>query len=310
VTLSDGIPLDLVGNYTGVTPAEAADEGGGSVQVEFTRAAEGFFGTIGTPVLQGRGFEATDDETGEPVVVVTRSLAQRLWPGEEALGRRVRIPLGLDSARTFTVVGVVSHTASSRATEDWPHVFLALRQSYQPRIMIVAKAAVDAGALVGPVRSAILEVDPGLPHPDFVLGERLVERALQAQRSTASMAGGFGLLALLLSAIGVYGVVAFGVTCRTREIGLRMALGASRERVLRGILRDAVRLAVPGLLVGTVFAVGAAMSMQRFLLGISPADPLSLGVAAAILFGVVVLASLVPARRASGIQPMRALRQE
>jgi putative ABC transport system permease protein len=177
-------------------------------------------------------------------------------------------------------------------------------------MMVVVKAAGDPAALVDPVRSALLGVDPGLPHPAFVLGSSLVERALSPQRNTISMAGACGLLALILSAIGVYGVVAFSVSSRTREIGLRMAVGASKDRVLAEIFRDAVRLALPGLLVGALLGVGVAASMQRFLLGINPADPLSLAVAAGVLFAVVVLASLVPARRASGIEPMRALRQE
>lgn len=126
----------------------------------------------------------------------------------------------------------------------------------------------------------------------------------------ARAAAGLGLLALLLSAIGVYGVIAFAVTSRTREIGLRLAVGASRERVLREVLGDAVRLAVPGLVVGVLLAIGAGAASGRFLLGVSPADPISLIVPTLVLFLVVLLASLVPARRASGIDPMESLRVE
>jgi predicted permease len=308
--VADGIPLDQVGNYTSVSRAYRPDEPGGRVTVEFTRGTEGFLETIGTPVRQGRGFEATDVASSEPVAVVTSSLAQRIWPGEEAVGRQLSIRLGTDSARAYTVVGVVGHTASSRATEDWPHVFFALRQTYYPRIMLVIKGTVDATSLIRPVRAAILEADPGLPMPEFVTGESLVARATRDQRLNAGTAGGFGLLALILSAIGVYGVVAFAVASRTREIGLRMAMGASRERVLTGVLKDAVRLAVPGLVVGALLAIATGFSLQRFLLGVSPADPLSLAGAAAVLFLVVVLASVVPARRASGVDPIDALRQE
>ncbi|HSG81201.1 MAG TPA: FtsX-like permease family protein [Gemmatimonadota bacterium] len=124
------------------------------------------------------------------------------------------------------------------------------------------------------------------------------------------MAGGLGLLALLLSAIGVYGVVAFAVANRTREIGIRMALGATRPEVLATVLRDAMRLAIPGLLVGGVLAVGTAVAMRSILLGLSPLDPISFCATACALLAVVLMASLVPARRASSIDPMEALRGE
>jgi ABC-type antimicrobial peptide transport system permease subunit len=126
----------------------------------------------------------------------------------------------------------------------------------------------------------------------------------------ASMASGFGLLTLLLSAIGVYGVVAFTVANRTREIGLRIAIGATREQVLRGVITDAIRLAVPGLVVGALLAVGAAATLRSELLSVSPLDPMSFCIAVGVLFVVVLLASIIPARRASGIDPMEALRYE
>jgi ABC-type antimicrobial peptide transport system permease subunit len=137
-----------------------------------------------------------------------------------------------------------------------------------------------------------------------------VAQSTQAQRSSAGIAGALGVLALLLSAIGVYGVVAFAVTSRTREIGLRMAVGASRTKVLWDVIRDAVRLAVPGLAVGVVLSAGAAAGFRSELFGLSPLDPVSFGAATGSLFLVILFASLVPARRASGIDPMEALRSE
>ncbi len=310
VAVADGIPLDLIGNYTSVARADRPDEAGGRVTVEFTRAGAGYFKTIGTPILRGREFVPTDDASSEPVVVITQSLAQRMWPGEDVLGRRLAFSLSRDARRDHTIVGVVGNVASSRAEEDQPHVFVPLRQNYRPRTLIAIRGAVDAEALVRPIQTAILEVDPSLPIPAVIASETLVSRSTQGQRATVGMAGGLGLLALLLSAIGVYGVVAFAVTSRTREIGLRMALGATRERVLGTVIRDAVRLAVPGLVVGALTAVAIAFAMESMLLGVSPADPVALFSAAGVLFVVVLLASLVPARRASGIDPMVALRSE
>ncbi len=176
--------------------------------------------------------------------------------------------------------------------------------------MIVVKATASPAALARSIQSAILAVDPTLPFPPIVSSESLVARSTESQCRTAEMAAGLGLLTLLLSAIGVYGVVAFAVAHRTREIGLRMAIGATRAQVLGAVLRDAVRLAAPGLVVGALIAVGTAAGMRSMLLGVSPVDPMSLGSAVLVLFLVVLLASLVPARRASGIDPMVALRSE
>jgi predicted permease len=322
VTVADGIPLDLVGNFTSVTRGDRSYEAGGNVSVEFTLVDDGYFETIGTPILRGRGIERTDEASSEPVVVITQALAERLWPGEEAVGRQLRfssrfhrifIPrqgIEVDSARAYTVVGVAGQVASSRATEDQPHVFISLRQNYRPQVMIVARALASSAALTRSIQSAILSVDPTLPYPLLVSSESLVARSTEAQRRTAEMAAGLGLLALLLSAIGVYGVVAFAVARRTREIGLRMAIGATRAQVLGAVLRDAVRLAVPGLAVGALLAVGLAAAAGNILLGVSPADPISLGTAGGLLLLVILLASLVPARRASGIDPMVALRSE
>jgi predicted permease len=322
VTVADGIPLDLVGNFTSVTRGDRSYEAGGNVSVEFTLVDDGYFETIGTPILRGRGIERTDEASSEPVVVITQALAERLWPGEEAVGRQLRfssrfhrifIPrqgIEVDSARAYTVVGVAGQVASSRATEDQPHVFISLRQNYRPQVMIVARALASSAALTRSIQSAVLTVDPTLPFPVISSSESLVQRSTEAQRRTAEMAAGLGVLALLLSAIGVYGVVAFAVARRTREIGLRMAIGATRAQVLGAVLRDAVRLAVPGLAVGALLAVGLAAAAGNILLGVSPADPISLGTAGGLLLLVILLASLVPARRASGIDPMVALRSE
>lgn len=322
VSVADGIPLDLVGNFTSVTRADRSYEVGGGVTVEFTLVDDGFFETIGTPILRGRGIERTDEASSEPVVVITQALADLLWPGEEAIGRQLRFSnrfhriftphqgIEVDSMRAYTVVGVVGNVASSRATEERPQVYISLRQNYRPRVMIVARAMASSAALTRSIQSAILTVDPTLPFPVISSSESLVERSTEAQRRTAEMAAGLGLLALLLSAIGVYGVVAFAVARRTREIGLRMAIGATRAQVLGAVLRDAVRLAVPGLAVGALLAVGLAAAAGNILLGVSPADPISLASAAGLLLLVILLASLVPARRASGIDPMVALRSE
>lgn len=216
----------------------------------------------------------------------------------------------------LTVVGVVGHVAASTATQDLPQVFVPLRQRFSDysryglRLMIVMRGALDTGALAAPIQGAILEVDPTLLFPLIVTSDSLVARSTMPQRATANLSAGFGLLALVLSAIGVYGVVAFAVSNRTREIGVRMALGATRRQVLGEVFKDGLRLALPGLVIGGLLAAGTAFIMRSMLFGLSPLDPVSFGVAAAVLLAVVLLASLIPARRASSVDPMNALRYE
>ena len=200
--------------------------------------------------------------------------------------------------------------ASSRASGDWPHVFLPLRQDYSSRLTIVLRTTADASALAGPVRDALRSVDPGLPTPRLLTGESVVVRATQDQRATGNLGGGLGLVVLVLSAIGVYGVVALAVTNRTREIGLRMALGATRGSIIRLVLGDAVRLSAPAMIVGGLLAAGTGVAMRSMLLGMSPLDLVSFLSAGALLLVVVLLAGLAPALRASVIQPVRALKPQ
>jgi putative ABC transport system permease protein len=186
-------------------------------------------------------------------------------------------------------------------------VFIPLRQGYSPNLAVVLRTATEVSALAGPLRDVFRSVDPGLPVPRLLPGEAIVARATRDQRTTGTLGGGLGLVVLLLSAIGVYGVVSLAVTHRTREIGLRMAMGATRGEIVRRLLGDALRLSAPGMMVGALLAAGTAVAMRSMLLGMSPLDPFSFLSAAALLLLVVLAAALGPALRASGIQPVKAL---
>jgi len=309
VALADGIPLDLMGSlYTAAFPADGGDLSGGGVRVELNRASESYFAAIGARLARGRGFEPRDDAGAEPVTVLTQSAAERLWPGQDPLGQRVRLPVARDSVAVVTVVGVVRDMAASRPNEDWPQVFVPLRQHFRPSVTMVIRGEAAGPELGRIIQAAILDADPRLPIPQVETAEAVVRRSTQGQRAWAGVAGGLGLLALLLSAIGVYGVVAFAVGYRTREIGVRMALGATRLEILGTVLRDATRLAVPGMAAGLLLALAAGFAMRSILLGVSPADPVTFASATGLLFLVVLLASLIPARRASSVEPMEALR--
>jgi putative ABC transport system permease protein len=309
VALSTGFPLDRTRAYLSVDPAGQPSPDSTGVRVEYTLVSEGYFSTIATPILRGRALLRTDDRTAPRVAVITRSFADRLWPGEDALGQRFS-QADAESHATWTVVGMVGHVASSAVTEDLPQMFVPLRQSRNPGLIILVRSDTDPAALAGPVREAIRSVDPGLPIPRLVPAQSLVAWATQEQRTGGQVAGGLGLLVLLLSAMGVYGVVALAVTNRTREIGIRIALGATRGVVIRGVLRDALRMAGPGLLAGGLLAAGTAAAMRTMLLGLSPVDPISFLSAGVLLLFVVIISSLGPALRASGIHPMEALRKE
>ena len=311
VAYADGFPLDLVGNFTRVSRADLPDEAAGRVRVEFTRVADGFFQAVGTPLLRGRGIERTDTPSAGRVVVITKPLADRMWPGEEALGRQLRMSLGENPPQVYSVVGITGVVASSRPTEDWPHVFVPLLQHYdRPRFLLAVRTTGDGTTITKAIQSAVLGVDPRFPNPTVVASESLVAQSTEPQRTAAAVAGALGLLALLLSASGVYGVVRFAAASRTREFGIRIAIGATRGQILRAVLRDAVRLAIPGVIAGGVLAIGIAAAMRSMLLGVQPMDPISIAVATGMLLLVVLLAGQGPARRASRIDAIDALRHE
>jgi predicted permease len=312
VAIADGLPVDLVGNFTSASRADSRDAKAGGVQTEFTRVGPGFFQTVGMRLLRGRGIEEGDKASSPPVVVITRRLAERLWPGEDALGRQVRMPFPWDRAGApHTVVGIVPDVASSRPTEDWPQVFVALAQHYsRPRGLLLVKSQGDAASLTRPVQSAIRSVDPLFAIWSATTSSDMLARSLEPQRVGALATGGMGLAGLLLSAFGVYGLVAFVVSQRTREFGVRMALGASRRRVLGAVLGDGLRLAAPGLVVGLIAASGFMVAVQSMLLGVAPLNPAAFGLTAVAVLTVVLLACAVPAVRAASVDPSEALRTQ
>jgi predicted permease len=311
VAVADGLPIDLTGNFSRVSRVEDPEDSAQGAQVEFTRVGPGFFATIGTPLLLGRAVDRSDTLNSERVVVVSRDLADRLWRGEAAVGRQLRIGLRREGAVPHTVIGVVAEVASSRPTERWPQVFLPLSQNFdRPRLMLLVRGHSDPAALTHAIQSAILTVDPRFVLPSAETSTALIARSLEPQRTTALAAGGLGLLAIFLSAFGVYGLVAFVVGQRTREFGLRMALGARRGQIVRTVLREGLRLALPGLGIGVLAAAGVTFAMQSMLLGAAPLSPLSFGAAVLLILAVVLLACTVPAVRAARVTPTAALRAQ
>jgi putative ABC transport system permease protein len=273
---------------------------------------------MGTRLLEGRDFTDADDEGSQAVAIVNRSLAARFWPGGSALGRRLRLGANAgfpvvepDQRRTstFEIVGVVEDGKYGGFSDDGAYaVFRPLRQAYAGSTSIVARTGGDVGAAITAVRGAVREIDPNMPiGAARSFDERLALPLLPA-RVTALALAGFGALALVLAAIGLYGVMSYSVSSRTKEIGVRMTLGAQPGDVLRLIFGQGSRLVGVGVFFGVVLAVLVTRLMRALLFGISPTDPLTYLAVVIGLSAVALFACWIPARRALKTDPVEALR--
>jgi predicted permease len=309
--LSDDLPLDLSRQASSVAPEGwSGPNGTERILANHNVVTPRYFETLRIPTLQGRVFADADARDAEPVMVVSRSFADRVWPGESVLGRRVSMIASIAGpAESRTVVGVVEDVRTQYVAEPLePTVYLPLSQVYRGQTNVIAWAPGSPDGIAPAIREAILEVDPQLSTEPVIELARYTSLGVLPQRIAAGIASTLGLLAALLAGLGVYGVVAFLVTQRKREIAVRMALGAERGSVLRMIVRDGVKLALPGVAVGLAAAVGVGYVLRFLLLGISPFDPVTF---AGVAFGVgvvIVVASVVPGRRAAALQPMEGLR--
>jgi predicted permease len=267
----------------------------------------GYFQTVGMPIRAGRGFDATDRTGSLPVVVINETLARLLWPGEAAAGKRLRLG---DDEGTFEVVGVAADARYAGLREPPPpYAYRPVLQSYSPMMMLHVRTAGDPAPLLQKVRREVQALAPGLPLLEPRTITQVRNQSLWAPRMGAGLLSVFGLLALVLAALGIYGVVAYTIGQREREIGIRMALGAGRREVLGLVLRQGLRPVVLGIVAGLAAALVAARTISSLLFGIGAADPLSLASAAALLGLVALAAVYAPARRASGLDPVTALRQ-
>jgi putative ABC transport system permease protein len=280
-----------------------------SIGSDVNIVAPGYFETLRIPVLRGRTFTDADDATAEPVVVVSRTLAERAWPDGMALGRRIRFYDGTETA--YTVVGVVEDVKNQLLVQpDEPMAYRAYAQWYAPEVTLVARTTPGATGVPAALRRAILELDPALALTETQSLDRVTAIGIMPQRIAAWLAAALGLLAVFLSGLGIYGVVAYTFARRTREVGIRMAVGARRADIGRLVLRFAAGLILPGVLVGGVAGVALAFLVRGFLIGVRPLDLPTFAGVAAVLAAVVVAATIVPARRAATVQPMEALRSE
>ncbi len=270
----------------------------------------GYFSAIGTTVLRGRAFAASDDSAAAPVAIVDESLARRYWPGEDPIGKRVRDDRSPE-VPWKTVIGVVA-TAKHGTLDEAPtyHIYLAYDQRPQWNVYVVVRAMSDPLALVGPLRAAVGELDPNLPLYEIGTMQDALDRSLGTRRFTEVLLAGLAATALLLAAIGIYGVMSLNVTSRVREFGIRLALGAAPGAVRWLVIRRGMALAAGGVVLGVAGALWLTRFLRELLFQVSPMDPITFAAVAAVLATAALLACYLPARRATRTDPVVALRQE
>jgi predicted permease len=301
------VPLGFGGHsYSATTIEGYTPQRDEQVTIERVSVSDGYFETMGIPITQGRGVTTQDLRGGQRVAVINEAFARRYWPGLQPLGRRLDQGLGW-----ATVVGVAKDSKYRDLGEGaYPVVYSALSQRYAPGLTLHVRTTGEPGALTELVRHTFTYVNADLPFLDprtlldYITGPSFV------QFIGAACSGGFGALALLLASIGMYGVLAYAVNQRRREIGVRMALGATPHDVMRLVLARGVKLTLIGVVVGAGFALAAGRLLTNQLLNVSPGDPATFIAVTLLLAAVALLACYLPARRAAKVDPMEALRHE
>ncbi|NUR55240.1 MAG: FtsX-like permease family protein, partial [Acidobacteria bacterium] len=268
----------------------------------------GYFQTIGIPIVRGRDFSRGDTATSAKVVVINQTMAQQFWKNDEPIGKRFKFFGDQDYS---TVIGVARDSKYNAVAEDpQPFIYQPLAQNYTPAAALHVRAAGEASSLAGAVRAEVQRLDPTLSLFNVRTLEEQIAQSLQPQRMNVVLLTVFGVLALLLASIGLYGVASYSVSQRTREIGVRMALGASPSSVLGLVLGHGMTLVGIGLVIGLAIAYVTAGFARALVVGVDPHDLSTYVVTAAALGGVAMLASYLPARRATRIDPLIALRTD
>jgi putative ABC transport system permease protein len=271
-----------------------------------------YFATLGIPLRSGRLFTASDAPGAPPVALVNEEMVRRYFDGRDPIGRRITLGDPADSSSVWwTVVGVVGNVAQEGVTaRPYAQFYRPLAQSPRRGIFVVARTTSDPMSIASAARGALEAVDPELPLTSLMtMEERIGENLLRPRVNTLLLAV-FAGIALALAAIGSYGVISYAVAQRTREIGIRMALGATAGDVKRLVVRQGMTPALLGVALGAVGALAATRLMSSLLYGVTATDPLTFLVVALFLGGIALLASYVPARRATRVEPVTALRQE
>jgi putative ABC transport system permease protein len=278
-------------------------------------ASPGYFSTLGTPLIRGRDFLATDTLASPQVTVINRSMAEKYWPGEDPIGKEV----GVESTKwpTRVIVGIVADVKRASLREDpdpemyVPYTQNEIRAWPSMQTMQVALRSEGNPAQLTPfVREAMRNVDPDLPMSNVATLAHLVNNSMVQWKFSLLLVGSFGGLALAMAMIGIYGVMSVSVQQQTRAIGIRVAMGATRENILRMILVAGAKLAATGVVIGLLTAWMVTRAMEKFLYGVRPTDPVTFATVSSLLMVAALIACLLPALHATRVDPLVALRSE
>jgi predicted permease len=304
--LTDSPPLGLGSSDRGVEIPGYEFGEGEKRSLMYADVTEGYLEAMGVRLLEGRTFTRSDDAAGAPVIIVNQRIADRFWPDESAVGRIVRT-----AGRDRAIIGVVE-TGKYRSLGEEPteFMFLPQRERFRTGMTLVARTRSDANAVLRSVREIVSAADPEMPVFDVRTMQDHMGIALLPARLGGSVLGIFGLLGLTLAAVGIYGVMACSVAQRRRELGIRVALGADKTRILRLVLGEGMKLAILGTIFGLVAAAGAARLVRGLLYNVSALDPVAFTGVPLLLVAVALLAVWIPARRAARVEPMRALKSD
>jgi predicted permease len=275
-------------------------------------ATPGYFSAMGVPLVEGRFFTEGDKKDARRVLIINHAMAQKYWPGENVLGKRITFddnPTKDDD--WLTIVGVVGDVKDQpNSTGAEPAFWWSEFQASEPDMSIAVRTQSDPRQAADGIRSAVHQLDPELAVADIKQMDQVADASVSTPRFTFVLVGLFAALAVLLAAIGAYGVIAYTVTQRSSEFGLRVALGAQRKDLLRMVLGHSARLAVPGTIIGVLLALSLGRVVQTLIYGVSAADPIIYAAVICLVPAVALLASYVPARRAAQADPMQTLRAE
>jgi predicted permease len=305
-SLADWVPLGYTNSEDTVSPEGYAPQPHESMHVGQAGAGPNYLRTMQIPLVAGRDFTAQDTDASQPVLIVNEAFVHRYWPNQAGLGKRVQV-----NGQWTTIVGV-ARTGSyfSLRETSLPFIYTPLLQDYSEAVTIHARVAGDPLTYTAAVEKAVHELNANLPVYEESTLQSRVQVASMGQRIAGTFVGAFGLLALVLAAVGIYGVIAYTTRQRTHEIGLRMALGAQSTDVFRMVLGNGLRLIFTGLACGLVLSLALTRFLRTVLFGVGATDVITFAAVGLLLSAVALLACYIPARRAMRVDPMVALRYE
>jgi len=307
--LAWGLPFEGESNYDGFLVGDRpAPSSGAEGQTYQNGVSPGYFATMGIPLLFGRDVSASDDTTSVPIALIDESIAKRYWKGPDALGKRIRTT---GDTTWLTIVGVVGAIHDGDATRlPAPHLYVSLAQSGSQRVSLAIRADMDGAGAVRSVRSTISRLDSAIPLDGVRTLGSVVGDSLATKRLTEILLAAFAAVAVLLAAVGIYGVMSLSVANRRREFGVRLAVGAEPRALVRLVLREGAIVAAAGIGIGVIGALVATRWMASLLYDVSPTDPVVFVTLSALLAAVAVASCFVPALRASRSDPLVALRAD